>query len=201
MSQLTLKQLDIAQVFWLLRRVVNQLGLLGLIGVCLMLFSILFGVKAYALNQALTDTQQQLNQSNLNREENREESTDQQEIEAVSLMSEFLDFYETVPSKSNLSHALLTIKETATKHKLALNQGNYKFTLVSKGKDNVQHIAQYEIKLPFSGNYVQMRTFINDVLLALPTLALSDVNLKRESIRTSILDANLTFIFFARNDK
>lgn len=194
MSLISLKQFQLSSIYWVTGRVVNQLGALGLIGLVLLLASaLLFGLKITSANTALVATQAELNKKILE----AEALNSQQKTELPK--PEVFDFYSAFPQTSNLSTTLQAVKNTASKNKLELNRGDYKFTLISKNKTKVQDIAKYEIKLPLSGNYTQIRTFINDILLQVPTLALSDVQLKRETSLSPKVDANLTFIFFARS--
>lgn len=194
MSLISLKQFQLSSIYWVTGRVVNQLGALGLIGLVLLLASaLLFGLKITSANTALVATQAELNKKILE----AEALNSQQETELPK--PEVFDFYSAFPQTSNLSTTLQAVKNTASKNKLELNRGDYKFTLISKNKTKVQDIAKYEIKLPLSGNYTQIRTFINEILLQVPTLALSDVQLKRETSLSPKVDANLTFIFFARS--
>ena len=194
MNLASLKQFQLPSIYWVTGRIVNQLGALGLIGGCLVLASaLLFGLKIASANTALVLAQEQLNEKKLNAKELYSQQKTKQP------KPEIFDFYSAFPKTSDLSTTLQAIKNTASKNRLELNRGDYKFTLISKNKTKVQDIAKYEIKLPLSGNYTQIRTFINDILLQLPTLALSDVQLKRENSLSPKIDANLTFIFFARS--
>jgi len=193
MSLASLKQFQLAFIYWVAGRIVNQLGALGLIGLGLILASaLLFGLTVASDNAELLTVQEQLNE----KKSNAEELKSQQKTELHK--PEVFDFYSAFPMTSDLSTTLQAVKNTATKNRLELTRGDYKFTLISKSKTKVQDIAKYEIKIPLSGNYLQIRTFINEILMQLPTLALSDVQLKRENSLSPKVDANLTFIFFAR---
>lgn len=52
-------------------------------------------------------------------------------------------------------------------------------------------LARYQIALPVKGSYAQVRAFIAALLDAAPTLAVTDVDLKRDSIAANALDARL----------
>lgn len=194
MSLLSLKQFQFSTIYWVVGRAVNQLGALGLIGISLVLASVLlFGLKVTSANTELVIAHEQLNK----KISETEKSTNTQETGLYK--PEIFDFYSAFPNTSELSTTLQVVKNTASKNRLELNRGDYKFTLISKNQTKVQDIAKYEIKLPLSGSYIQIRTFINEILLQLPTLALRDVQLKRESSMSPKVEANLTFIFFARS--
>ncbi len=194
MTDMPMKQFHFSKIYWSFGRVVNQFGILGLLGVSLILASILlFGLKNISAKKALTESQEQLNK----KISQANSFHDKQKFDTSK--PEVFDFYKAFPTTSQLSSSLKAIKRTASKNKLALDKGDYKFTLISKNKTKVEDIAKYEIKLPMYGSYVQIRTFINEVLTEWPTLALSELQLEREGSMSPILSANLTFIFFARS--
>lgn len=59
-------------------------------------------------------------------------------------------------------------------------------------------LARYQIALPVKGSYAQVRAFIAALLEAVPTLAVTDVDLKRDSIAASTLDARLNVAVYLR---
>lgn len=194
MSPPMLKHVQFSTIYWLVGRIIQQLGALGLLGVSMVIASVLlFGLKITSANEALVIAEQHLNKKTIE----AEQPSSQQKI--AQKKPEDFDFYSVFPNTSDLSTTLQTFKSTASKNRLALNQGNYKFTLISKNETKLQDIVKYEIKLPLTGSYIEIRTFVNEILLQLPTLALSDVQLTRDSSISPTIDANLTFIFFARS--
>ena len=78
----------------------------------------------------------------------------------------------------------------ATDNGLVVNKVEYEQPL------SVSPLIQYQIKLPLSGSYMQIRQFINQVLNTLPSIALSDISLKREDIATDIVDAQIQFTLY-----
>jgi len=60
---------------------------------------------------------------------------------------------------------------------------------------------QYQIKLPLTGSYIQIRRFINQVLNAMPSIALSDISIKREDISSEVIDARIQFTLYLQKVK
>jgi len=184
-----------SHVYWLALRFAKQLGLLGLAGLGLFLCSLIFlGVKYFPSKQTLAFAQEQLIKIQL---ENKTLPIAKVESPQDS-KAEFSDFYASFPNKSQLSKALKVIQQTATKHKLALNRGDYKITLSNAQSAGIKDIERYEIQLPMSGTYTQMRVFVDEIMQQLPTLALTDLQFKRESIANSTVEARLIFTYFLK---
>lgn len=61
-------------------------------------------------------------------------------------------------------------------------------------------LLKYQIKFPTQGSYIQIRQFINEVLNALPTIALADIRLKRDDIGNDVIDANIQFNLYVRKN-
>jgi hypothetical protein len=193
MTKLSKKEFHFSNIYWFVGRAINHLGLLGLLGICLILVSsLMFGLKNISAEKALINAQEELDEKIL------QASYLHDKQKQNTLKPKIFDFYEAFPTTSQLSTTLRAIKRSASKNKLGLDKGDYKFTLISKNKTKVEDIAKYEIKFPLYGNYIQIRKFISEVLLEWPTLALSEIQLERESNLSPMLNANLTFIFFTR---
>jgi Tfp pilus assembly protein PilO len=198
MIQMQINPMNVALIIWKLKRVSSRLGVLGILGIGLLLLSILlFIFRILPISTVLESGKYELEQF--------QKGIVAKPIEDKATLAnsdlDIVDFYSQFPKRSDLSVSLKGIKKAANKSGLDLDRGNYKFALVSNDKIKSQTISQYEIKLPISGNYKQIRTFINHALSQLPTLALSELEFQRDSISSSNIDANLTFILFAKGDK
>jgi hypothetical protein len=62
-------------------------------------------------------------------------------------------------------------------------------------------LARYQIALPVKGSYAQVRAFIAALLDAAPTLAVTDVDLRRDSIAANSLDARLNVSVYLRGQR
>jgi Tfp pilus assembly protein PilO len=99
-------------------------------------------------------------------------------------------FYDALPIQTEANNKISTILRVATDNGLVVNKVEYDQSL------SALRIVQYQIKLPITGSYLQIRQFINQVLNSLPCIALSDIRLKRDDIGTDIVDAQIQFTLY-----
>lgn len=59
-------------------------------------------------------------------------------------------------------------------------------------------LARYQIALPVKGTYTQVRAFVAALLEAVPTLVLTDIDFKRESIAAGTIDARVNVAVYLR---
>lgn len=74
---------------------------------------------------------------------------------------------------------------------LELDQGEYRLTEVKEA-----HLRRYQLSLPVSGGYPEIRAFVAQALNADPALALTAMQLRRDSIEATELDALLNFTLY-----
>jgi hypothetical protein len=60
--------------------------------------------------------------------------------------------------------------------------------------------ARYQVILPVKGDYTNVREFVNDVLGAVPSAALEELALKRESIEVPELESRVRFTLFLTSE-
>ena len=99
-------------------------------------------------------------------------------------------FYDVLPTQTEASSKISAILRVATDNGLVINKVEYEQPL------SVLPLIQYQIKLPLTGSYMQIRQFINQVLNTLPSIALNDISLKREDIATGLVDAQIQFTLY-----
>ena len=99
-------------------------------------------------------------------------------------------FYDVLPTQTEASSKISAILRVATDNGLVINKVEYEQPL------SVLPLIQYQIKLPLTGSYMQIRQFINQVLNTLPSIALNDISLKREDIATDLVDAQIQFTLY-----
>ena len=77
-----------------------------------------------------------------------------------------------------------------------LNRGDYKLTQIkpTPANSNPGQLSRYEIVLPVTGQYCQIRQFITQVLYQTPALALSEMQIKRENTLRPTVEARLVFV-------
>jgi Tfp pilus assembly protein PilO len=104
-------------------------------------------------------------------------------------------FYQLFPAGATLPMQIELIEKIALKQKIVLNRGDYKLTKAKQGQ-----LMRYEIIFPLVGSYTQIRQFIIAVMQRIPALALSDMQIKRENVATTSVQARLVFTLFLQGD-
>ena len=195
-----MNKLDIHYWYWLLGRFAKALGVWGLLGIVIILASsILYFVNflptSKQLLEAQNELQNKLEDTQKNGRVNSQVETPVQLAPAQTSVQEIAEFYKQFPAGASLPKWLRLIDTTALKRHLVLNRGDYKLTQSKQGQ-----LQRYEIVLPVSGSYVQIRQFIADVLQQLPALALSDLQMKRDNVMSPVVEARLVFVLFLQGD-
>lgn len=100
-------------------------------------------------------------------------------------------FYGFFPDRQTAPDWLARIHAAAAKEGLALVSGEYRLNHERGAK-----LARYQLMLPVSGSYVQIRRFVAAVLAQIPPAALEDIALKRESVGDPRLEARIRLTLF-----
>jgi Tfp pilus assembly protein PilO len=96
-------------------------------------------------------------------------------------------FYDFFPSIDSSPYWIKELDRIANKHKVELSRSDYRLMQEQDSK-----LVRYEMILPVHGSYPQIRAFIADMLETIPAIALVDIALKRENIKSGKLDARLS---------
>jgi Tfp pilus assembly protein PilO len=176
----------------------KNIGPLGLAGLSVLLGCSLFYVLgALPLNAQISLAQQRL--ENIQSSEIKLVNT--QEIPANDMSQDIAAIKKMLPQANTLHDWLGLIDKAAFKQGLRLNRGDYKFSQIKQGKiTSDQCASRYEIVLPVTGQYVQIRQFIANVLYSQPALALSSVKIQRENVLAANVEARLVFVLFLQGD-
>lgn len=193
--------LNMAYMRWYLSQVINKFGVLGIIGLAITLGCCLFYAfnilplkqKIAADTNKLPATSQPQTLGVKTKKLPLKTVPKQNTIEAINR------FYAQFPAAESLPNYLRLIDNSAIKQRLILNRGDYKLTQIKSLQTNQATLARYEIVLPLTGQYVQIRQFVAQVLHELPALALTDMQLKRESAQSPTVDARLIFVLLLKN--
>lgn len=87
--------------------------------------------------------------------------------------------------------ALRRLFDAADKAGLELTQGEYRLTEVKDAQ-----LRRYQVSLPVAGGYPEIRAFVARALNADPALALTAIQLRREGIESTDLEAQLNFTLY-----
>lgn len=171
-----------------LRYHARQLGWQGLTGMALLFACLVFGVGV-----ALPETRRQV-QLTQDLEKLREEIPQRKDAWIDrSPQASLQAFYEFLPEENEAMSQLGILLYMASANGLTPEKAVYK-----TGHHKQASFSRYEVNLPVRGTYVDIRTFINQALNALPSLALNEISLVRQDTGTDEVEANLRFTFFLR---
>lgn len=99
-------------------------------------------------------------------------------------------FYGQFPPVAELSKVLEQIHQLAVDSGIVLTVGEYKLS----NDPNNRNLARYEIIFPVQANYKNLRSFIETASLKFPTLGLSEITIKRDSIGDSAAQIKLNYV-------
>lgn len=102
-------------------------------------------------------------------------------------------FIDKLPDTTAASAVIGQLEQLARAHDLQLLRGQYAQAPVTGTS-----LLRWQLSLPINAEYPKIIAFIAASLQALPTLALEDLKLKRDTIETSALDADLHFNLYLR---
>lgn len=185
---------------WILRRFAKAAGLWGILAIAIV------GVVLITFTTKMADMQQQINTLENKIATKQMPASETAAIEAPLVQqasSQTLsEFYQTFPTALSIPDTLSQLNALASKQQLFLNSGDYKLNKIV-GKNNIggKVLTQYEMVLPVEGSYSGVRAFMASILSNLPSVAIADMQIKRESTLNPSVDARLVLIFYVRGDQ
>lgn len=176
----------------------KNIGLLGLVGLAITLgCGLFYGFMALPYKAQINMAQQQLAHA----KPKEIIASKEQEPLISNVAQDMAAIKKMLPQANTLHDWLGLIDKAAIKQGLRLNRGDYKFTQIKQGKViSNQHTSRYEIVLPVTGQYVQIRQFITNVLLSQPALALSSIKIQRDNALAANVEVRMVFVLFLQGD-
>jgi Tfp pilus assembly protein PilO len=171
---------------WTIKRFLFKLRWPGVAGLALLGFAIgvmLFGVQASRQRLVAVDREAATVKSQLGK---RGVPTG-----LPSNRSQLSNFYAFFPVTENVPELLSRINRSASENRLKLEKGEYKLA-----RESDFRLARYQITLPVHGDYGALRSFVNNVLEAVPSAALEELTLKRENVDMPELEGRVRFVLF-----
>ncbi len=96
------------------------------------------------------------------------------------------DFYRFFPSIETVPDWIDKLDELAGQHKLTLAKAQYRLA-----PEPSLHLRRYRIDLPLTGRYLDIRQFLQAVLLAMPHAVLDDVSFERQDATQANVTAHV----------
>ena len=103
-------------------------------------------------------------------------------------------FYAKLPPVEDAIVLVAKMNEAAGASDLKLQSAEYRLVSDPAGK-----IARYQVSVPVIGSYPQIRTFVGAMLRAVPSAALDEIVMKRDSIQSVRLEAQLKLTVYLRS--
>ena len=195
--------LNIHYWLWQSQQIAKKLGFFGLLGLAISLGCGLFYVsKIIPLNNQILEHNESIQQVKLNNIERKNLSKVINNAPQPITNDDITKFYARFPDGASLPKWLSLINESAVKQGLLLNRGDYKLTQIKATQitSNPGQLSRYEIVLPVTGQYSQIRKFIAQVLYQMPALALSEMQIKRENTLRPTVEAKLVFVLMLQGN-
>lgn len=181
----------LSAIAWRARHELSRLGAAGLAGLALLALAagVFFAMTRPALEQArgLRVEEQDLRQT-------LRAAAGGGAQRALTHGEKLARFYAYFPPVEATPELLATLYASARARGLALKSGEYKLL-----RDPEFSLARYQILLPVSGSYGEVRDFVSEALRRLPNAVLDDLSLKRENVGATALDARVRFTFYLRD--
>jgi Tfp pilus assembly protein PilO len=189
-------------VAWQFTQLSKKLGLIGGLGSALLLAcSLVYLSKLIPLNQQISDAKNTLENAPENTSIIQKMVLNTKPLPVKNAGDDIAAFKQMLPEAASLHEWLTMIDKTASKQKLTLKRGDYKYNKVGQSQiSNGFYLSQYEIVLPVTGQYAQIRQFIAQVLQLQPALALSDLKITRENSLAINVEARLAFVLYLQGD-
>ncbi|MBY0440268.1 MAG: hypothetical protein K2W80_18955 [Burkholderiales bacterium] len=179
-----------ARLSWAFAGAVHRIGWGGVAGCVL----ILLGTAALLYSSLHLEAVVERDRERLSRTIAEKRTRIQPISEAMqSPVARLEQFYGEFPLVGDIPGSLGIVVRLAAAHDLALDQGQYRL-----GAEAAGPLLRYEMKLPVRGSYRQIRAFVEELLVEVPSFALDGVEFKREAVGDASLDAAIEFSLYVR---
>jgi Tfp pilus assembly protein PilO len=170
-----------------LRESIEALGTAGVIGVALLVFAAtLYGTAVVPRAAERTALQ-----AEAERLRERLQMSGSPAGAKGTLAEQLATFYAFFPPTQSSPDWLGKIHAAAKAKGLVLQSGEYK---LERSADS--RLARYQITLPVTGSYAQLRGFVGQVLADVPAAALEEITLRRESVASPRLEARIRLTLY-----
>jgi Tfp pilus assembly protein PilO len=192
MSKLKMNALDInavnmKSVLRYLEVLRHQLGLLGTLGLLGLVICLLIGLTSLLPGErALQHKTQELAWLS---QQPAESSQQPAKLPKLNDEEALQKFYAQFPPVVEVSKVLAQIHQLAQAKGINLVVGEYKLAPDA----NNPRLMRYEIIFPVQGSYKNLKAFIASASEQFPTLGLTEVNIKRETVKDTAVQIKLSY--------
>jgi Tfp pilus assembly protein PilO len=174
-----------------LRDAALRLGWTGRLGLVLLAVAVvLHVVRVVALEREITTLQAEAGNLQQRLRSGQALGNKPNESSAEQLAA----FYAYFPSSESAPALLGKVHAAAAANGIVLRSGEYKFE-----RQADQKLARYRMTLPVVGSYSQVRRFIAAVLADVPAASVDEIQLRRENIASTTLEARIRLSLYLRS--
>ena len=101
------------------------------------------------------------------------------------------EFYRFFLREEPVTDSLARLYEIGRKVGIELRSGEYGLR-----KSEGARLGQYQITLPVTGSYAQIRAFAENALLEIPTLSLDQINFRRKRVSDAQVEAEIRMTLY-----
>lgn len=102
-------------------------------------------------------------------------------------------FYDILPSSQHSERSIKILLDTANRHALVLADVSYRY--VDRAPADYQEL---HVEAPVKASYYQVIKFCEEALSAMPHMALTKIQVKRENVNADQVEAKLSFTLYFR---
>jgi hypothetical protein len=167
----------------------DRFGALGLTGIALLLLALGLAVYTPQVAREVEDLRVQADRT-------RERADDMRRdlMHRPGSVQRAAQVRELFPTSDHAAADLRMVFAAAQKNQVELAKGEY--ALVPTG--NASRLRRFEVTLPVKERYVTLKSFVADVLNAVPHASLVDLRIERHAANVDQLDARVHFALFYR---
>jgi hypothetical protein len=174
------------RVRWFFGEILTRLGWPGLAGIALIATcGAIYACLLAPLDSRMTESRAQVRSSHGRQLDLSRMAAEQDP--ATQLES----FYRYFGRESAPTEWLGKLHGIASANGLTLRQAEYRAGDVFAGR-----LAQYQVVIPLTGTYPQLKRFVASVLLEIPHASLDQFSMQRRNIGDRTVDAQMQFTFF-----
>ena len=187
------------QCLWYGRQCLNAIGLWGLLGFGIIIVTGLFfySMADYPPNNHLQSQSEQASTILYAPTSASVTPPSKQEKEAEESANALSALLPLFPQEHRLPSILNQMHQEAKREQLSIASADYKWKRLKKNtpfRDG--NMVQYEINFSVKGGYTSIRNMLNALLAQTPTMSLDSLELRRESVTSSITEARVTLVVF-----
>jgi hypothetical protein len=103
----------------------------------------------------------------------------------------YTELRRVLPSSDVSVNVLDLLHSSAAKHNIRLASGEYR--VIREENDSIR---RYQITLPASGTYPEIRAWLAEVFNEWPTLAIDEISFTRQSAESRVVEARVRWVFY-----